>query len=568
MKAAKKLLVILMSICLIFGSFSITASAEEPKGSITIQNPSHSDATVALKTFNVYKVFNASTSSTSTSYSWYTDSNGNIPFYDYFFGADGVIEEKLNGNVQEAVDYIAKVQADHGNIGLSQLAEDLYRYIGKKNASTTVIDTVIPPVTVDDGKTSVTIPDLSYGYYLVYDATDLTGNTSAVRSAVMLTTVNKDAVVTLKANRPEIEKTVLENDGNTYGKGTSSTIGETVSFKITTLVPSHTLYTTYHYSIEDTMHDGLELVPGSIKVKWKGTLVNEDAHYDLDVPTSGSVDFTVDFTDYMDLFEIGDELTIEYDAIVTTNIKAQTANPNTATLIYSNDPTDDDSIGRVSDSANVFSYQFVFTKFAQDANKVFMNVRLIGAEFQLYQKGDDDAYHLVKFTETPASVEEDGKTLNFTKYVVDPEGTVDTLKVHEEGAETINLSTNNYGGHRGDVTIFGLAEGEYKLVETKAPDGYVLPDKPFYVTITDEIGVLGSVGTLQVNGTHDGSGSIVNLSGKAESILTVWADITNQPGSVLPETGGIGTTIFFVIGAVLMIGALAFFTSRKRGSAA
>ncbi len=568
MKAIKKLLVILMSICLIFGSFSITASAAEPTGSITIQNPSHSDATVALKTFNVYKVFNASTSATSTSYSWYTDGNGNIPFYDYFFGADGVLGEKQNGNVQEAVDHIAQVQDEKGNIGLSQLAEEFHEYIEKKNQSSTVIETVIPPVVVDEGKNSVTIPNLSYGYYLVYDATDLTGNTSAVRSAVMLTTVNKDAVVTLKANRPEITKSVLENDGNTYGNGTSATIGDTVSFKITTLVPSHTLYTTYHYSVEDTMHDGLELKADSIKVKWKGATVNEGEHYDLDVPTSGSVDFKVDFTNYMHLFEIGDELTIEYDAVVTTGIKAQKANANTATLIYSNDPTDDLSTGRVSDDANVYSYQFVFTKFAQDANKVFMNVRLIGAEFQLYQKGDDGEYHLVKFTEAPASVEEDEKTLNFTKYVVDPAGTVETLKVHEEGAETINLSTNNYGGHRGDITIFGLAEGEYKLVETKAPDGYVLPDKPFYVTITDEIGVLGSVGTLQVNGTHDGSGSIVNLSGKAESILTVWAEITNQPGSALPETGGIGTTIFFVIGAVLMIGALAFFTSRKRGSAA
>ncbi|MBE6779079.1 MAG: LPXTG cell wall anchor domain-containing protein [Ruminococcaceae bacterium] len=109
---------------------------------------------------------------------------------------------------------------------------------------------------------------------------------------------------------------------------------------------------------------------------------------------------------------------------------------------------------------------------------------------------------------------------------------------------------------------------KYKLVETKAPDGYVLPDEPFIIEIVDEIGALGSVGTLNVTGSHTGSGSIVNTNGIAESILTVWAEITNKPGAALPETGGMGTTLFTVLGIVMMVGAAAFFTSRKRSSVA
>ncbi|MBQ9861281.1 MAG: LPXTG cell wall anchor domain-containing protein, partial [Clostridia bacterium] len=213
--------------------------------------------------------------------------------------------------------------------------------------------------------------------------------------------------------------------------------------------------------------------------------------------------------------------------------------------------------------------QFVFSKFAEDTSGVFKNVRFIGAEFQLY-KIEDGTRTLVNFTTADAT--NDGAV--FIKYIVAEQAvdgvTVDTLKVHEAGDETITLDHLNFGGHRGDVVIFGLSEGKYELVETKAPDGYILPKTAFSVEIIDAIGELGSVGTLSVTSSHDtnDAGSIVNTNGMGELILTVWADITNAPGSALPETGGMGTTLFTVLGIVLMAGAIAFFTSRKRSSVA
>ncbi len=574
MKAIKKILATLICLCLICGCVSMAAfAAEAPTGSITIQNPSHSDATVAGKTFNVYKVFNATTSGSSTSYSWYKDLNGNIPFYDFFYGTNGVLGTKTNGNVQDAVNYVTNIQKNQGNLALSQLAEALHIYIQEANKTTVTIPTIIDPVVVGGGQTSVKIDNLKYGYYLIYDDSDLTGSTSAVRSAVMLTTVNQDAVVTLKANRPEIDKTVLENDGITYGKGTSVMIGNDVTFKIETLVPSHTLYTKYSYYINDTLPAGITLKADTIKVYLNDstTPLVDGTDYVLTVPGDDGAHFKVDFTKKMtgdDQYEIGDKLSIVYDTHITDGIKAQAANTNTATLTYSNDPTKDDSVGSASSTANVYSYQFVFTKFAEDSNGVFKNVRLIGAEFQLY-KVEGDKKTLVNFTPVPAT---NASGADFTKYVV-AEAAVDgtttnTLKVHETGDETITLDHLNYGGHRGDVLIFGLSEGKYELVETKAPDGYILPDAPFVIEIVDAIGELGSVGTLSVTSSHTGVGSIVNTNGMGEQILTVWADITNAPGSTLPETGGIGTTIFTVLGIVMMAGAIAFFTSRKRSSMA
>lgn len=569
MKAIKKILAILVVLCVVFSCGALAAIAAEPTGSITIQNPGNSNATVAGKTFKVYKIFDATTSGNNTSYSWYKD-GGNIPFYDFFYGANGIVGQNVeNGNVQGAVEYLAEKNSGGNNFELSQVAEKLHDYIVEKNIA------YVEKITASDTATSVTVSDLSYGYYLVYDDTDLSGDgTSAVRSAVMLSNVNKDAVITLKANRPQILKQIKKHNEE-YGKGTSVSIGDTVTFKITTVVPSHTLYTDYTYYVEDVMHDGLVLDVDSIKV-YQNDIELEG---DFTLTTTGlseGVDFKVDFTALMnddDKYEIGDELVIIYDAKVTNAIQAQKANQNTAKLTYSNDPTAPTSTGSVSDVANVYSYQFVFTKFAEDTHGVLTNVRLAGAEFKLFRVVEGQEDQLITFTtieKNHESTEEGGQATTYTQYVVAEgnTGSIDTLTTHNEGKATISLGHLNMGGHLGDVSIFGLAEGTYKLVETKAPDGYVIADKPFEIKIEDQIGELGSVGTLTVTGQYDGEiGNIVNTNGIAESILTVWAEITNRPGSALPETGGIGTTLFTVLGVILMAGAVAFFISRKRNSA-
>ena len=569
MKAIKKILAILVVLCVVFSCGALAAIAAEPTGSITIQNPGNSNATVAGKTFKVYKIFDATTSGNNTSYSWYKE-GGNIPFYDFFYGANGIVGQNVeNGNVQGAVEYLAEKNSGGNNFELSQVAEKLHDYIVEKNIA------YVEKITASDTATSVTVSDLSYGYYLVYDDTDLSGDgTSAVRSAVMLSNVNKDAVITLKANRPQILKQIKKHNEE-YGKGTSVSIGDTVTFKITTVVPSHTLYTDYTYYVEDVMHDGLVLDVDSIKV-YQNDIELEG---DFTLTTTGlseGVDFKVDFTALMnddDKYEIGDELTIIYDAKVTNAIQAQKANQNTAKLTYSNDPTAPTSTGSVSDVANVYSYQFVFTKFAEDTHGVLTNVRLAGAEFKLFRVVEGQEDQLITFTtieKNHESTEEGGQATTYTQYVVAEgnTGSIDTLTTHNEGKATISLGHLNMGGHLGDVSIFGLAEGTYKLVETKAPDGYVIADKPFEIKIEDQIGELGSVGTLTVTGQYDGEiGDIVNTNGIAESILTVWAEITNRPGSALPETGGIGTTLFTVLGVILMAGAVAFFISRKRNSA-
>jgi len=546
MRKVKQILTVLMCALLLISTMSVTAFAAG-SCSITIQDPDDSEATVAGKTFKVYKVFDATTNGANTSYSWNGDD------YQEFFSDKGMT------TLQDAVEYIHE-QNDAEN--MDDFAKEMKKYIDDKN-----IDPTVPAVTAPPEATSVVIPDLDYGYYLVYDATAFGADTSAVRSAVMLTTVNKNVTITLKANRPHIDKWVIGND-NVAAKGTSSSIGDVMTFKLVTKVPDHSLYDKYTYKIKDVLPTGMELVAGTLKVEnTSGITTAYDVEYNKAIdPTEKALtqvpddqnewDFVIKLTNIKDLAE-GTEITVTYDAKLTTD--AARHNINTAMLVYSNDPSDtDNSIGASFSTASVYSYRMVLTKFASDTAGNFINKRLAGAEFQLFEDGSSDP---IKFTTVSAT--EGHHT--YTQYVVDPEGTVTTLSVHNEGEETPVIDHLNYGGHRGDITIFGLAEGTYKLVETKSPNGYVKPETPFYITIEDQIGQLGSVGVLSVTGNHTGStGTIVNTNGMAEEILTVWAEITNQPGSALPETGGMGTVVFTIIGLVLMAGAASYVFLRKK----
>lgn len=564
MKAIKKTMAIIMCLCMIIGCFSLTAFAADATCSITIKNPTNSEATVVGKTFNIYKVFDAKTIGSVTSYSWALDDDGNAIFYDFFFNkTNGVIKDK-EATVVNAVDYISTFDDNDGiNFRLAQLAEALYTYVAAKDN--------IDPITVSTDNTSATqvkAEGLACGYYLVYDATDLSGDTSAVRSAVMLSNATSDVTITLKANRPQIEKYVLENDNVTYGKATSANIGDVVTFKIDLVVPSHNHYQNYEYYVEDTMPESMTFVADSIKVYKNGTEVAENTYYDIEASTNGA-DFKVNFTDYIEdatKYPIGTKISIEYQAEITNKIIPGAANNNTATLYYSNDPAKN-TVGSTSSTASI--YTFVLTKYSEDAHGNFSTAtRLANAKFQIYEIKDNvRSDEPIKFTKKTANA---GTADAYDVYVVDPNGTVDTVVSWDGKAPAENetiTNANHFGGLLGDVTIFGLGEGEYEIVETEAPAGYYAADAAIEFNIVDTTDDTGAVSNLTVTGSYAGKvGSIGNANGSKANLLT-WIDFADQPGEALPETGGMGTTIFTVLGIILMAGAAAFFTSRKRSSA-
>lgn len=259
------------------------------------------------------------------------------------------------------------------------------------------------------------------------------------------------------------------------------------------------------YVVHDTMGAGLTLNADSIAV----TDLVKDTDYT--VKTTGLTDgctFEVVFTEtYLDSITAPTQIVITYSAVINSDAVTQVID-NKAHLDYGdNNHTPESKV----DPGDGKKATYVFDLVKTMENKTI----LPGAEFQLTRVvgGENET---VKFS------------VNGNVYTVDPNGTVETITA-------------------GNVKIQGLGAVEYTLTETKAPEGYNELEAPVTVDLTDKADKLA---TVENNAWVSGGVHVVNYT-----------------GTELPSTGGIGTTIFTVTGALLMIGAAVLFLTKKRSEA-
>ena len=342
------------------------------------------------------------------------------------------------------------------------------------------------------------------GYYFV---------TSTNGALCNLTTTNPEVTIYDKNNVPfEKKKTVEKNDFK---------VGDTVTFNITGKVPDHTGFKTYTYLITDTMSKGLTFDENSVQVK-VGDDVLTAGNTTYTLATGGAADnYTFKVTIYVKNYAVGLPIEVAYTATINENAVAKIST-NKAELIYSNDPTDESQTGKIpSEEVKVYSSKIAIEKVEKLADGATATPKkLDGAEFVLYKEektaGAKEATKLYyKWNDTAKKVE----------WVPNK----DQATVKETGKD----------GNPGAASFDGLANGTYYLVETKAPAGYNQLTGPVEVP---------------VNG------------GTTETALTVTERVENQAGAVLPSTGGMGTTIFYVLGAVLVVGAGVLLVTKKRMS--
>lgn len=290
----------------------------------------------------------------------------------------------------------------------------------------------------------------------------------------------------------------------THDKLTAS-IGETITYTLTINVGAKADTT---YIVHDTMETGLTLNKDSFVIKFNGAEV-DDANYVIDTePTDGHT-FDITFVEaYTAAFASGDVITITYTAVLNENAEiADETNDNTANLQYGNSYTVDTTV-----QTKTFEFDLIKT---DSSNNI-----IEGAEFKLYK----DA----KLTQAISFV----KTGNTYRVATADETGVDTI---------IEVGT---------ASIVGLGNGTYYLVETAAPAGYNLLTAPVEVVINN---ANNNTTSILENGVY------TNNSGGIK--------VENKTGSVLPSTGGIGTTVFYVVGGVLMVAAVVLLVVKKRMSA-
>ena len=227
--------------------------------------------------------------------------------------------------------------------------------------------------------------------------------------------------------------------------------------------------------------------------------------------------FTVSIPVLNNKYTIGAEIKVTYTAVVNENAVAKIEN-NAATLTYSNDPVNTSKTATTpEDNETVYSAKVVINKYVKGSN----TEKLAGAEFVLYKE-----------------VKTDGSDTT-TKYYYKWNETDKKVEWTTDKAQATVKTTND----KGAASFDGLKDGTYYLEEIKAPAGYNLLKDPVQVT---------------VNGAN---ATTANLSS-----LTVTGNVENSSGAELPETGGMGTTIFYVLGSVLILAAVVLLVTRKRMS--
>lgn len=432
------------------------------------------------------------------------------------------------------------------------------------------------------------------GYYFVQDVTqEATVPPTVLAYSGFILKVAGNATVQPKTEVPKLEKKVYENgyekaeDTTKYGKGFNDVadynVGDDVSFKLIGTMPTNIVeYTSYKYQFNDLFgvdndsNSVFTLNADSIKVsfingeqvtaydmtnnpdKFSKTADNAeesalaatatDKIGVLNAPATPG--FSVMFTD-IKTFAAGNSITLDKDTKVVVEYTAKInkyaeiglpGNENSAFLNFSNNPSmgADGTVDHTPlDKVVVFTYELDGNK-VDGANK---DTKLSGATFKLYKATEDPQKNAYAVQNAETGV------WTWVEAAVNSKDTGTTLTSTGEGK----------------FVIKGIDDGTYYLREIDPPAGYNLPDHDFEIVLTATIVPTQAWNAKPSTALTDLTVKIDNEHGVGDPETGIGSvTIANNKGSTLPETGGMGTTLFTVIGIALMAGAGVLLVTKKR----
>lgn len=329
-------------------------------------------------------------------------------------------------------------------------------------------------------------------------------NTSLGALCSLNNVTGNNALVSEKNSVPSVEKKV--KNGSVYDDSNSAKIGDTVDYQTTITITGNVKNVVLH----DKMEKGLTFDNNSVKVR----VDNGDvavSNYTLTTSNlSDGCTFEIEFKDdYIANLPAGTQIIVTYSASLNENAVIGTnGNKNDTWLKYGNG-------GSVTDETKTYSYSFDLVK-TDNSNKL-----LAGAQFELYtNKNCTDKVALVEDgNDYRVASATEKATTNFTSAVI------------------VSNDTSK-------ITVNGLkGETSYWLKEIKAPEGYNELEEPYkFIMGADNM-------SATLNGTQWGDGGV---------------HVINNAGTVLPSTGGMGTTVFYVVGGGLMAVAVVLLVTKKR----
>ncbi len=461
-----------------------------------------------------------------------------------------IFKGDLSEGVLSNIAWGAGVSAD----GQSELGDAATKAASLTNDNASAFAAEVAPYLTTASKTSVrsgdtyVINDLEAGYYLIKDASDsLDNDHDSYTSYILEVTANK-TIAPKSDNTTLIKKVDDKNDSTTtedaivWQDSADYDIGDVVPFKLeATLADNVTDYKgNYKVVFHDYMCDGLTFDASSVKVfvgDENTTAVDASKYTVVTTGLADGCDFEVVINDVEAMGATDNSIiTVTYNATLNTNAKLGAAgNDNIAYLTYSNNPNqgaDADGDGIVDetegkeneenvdygktpeDKVIVFTYKVVVNKVKYKSGSSTETEALNGAEFKLEKKVNGSWVDL---------------------------------------SSKLTVSGNVF-------TFTGIDDGEYKITETKTPAGFNNIE-PIEFTVSAEHVIEAADPTLT---KLEATGLAADTITGDISTGTITTDILNLAGATLPSTGGIGTTIFYVVGGLLMVAAVVVLVAKKR----
>lgn len=356
-----------------------------------------------------------------------------------------------------------------------------------------------------DSEKSIAANNLPLGYYLV---------DSSAGALCNVNTTRRNVEINEKNGTPTVEKKVKEDSKDTFESSNTADIGQTLEFKTTITAQAGA----QNYVLHDKMDAGLTFT-GTVSVSLKKNdtkpeqILENNKDYVLKTSDLGEIcTFHIEFTkDLCDSLSAGDQIIVSYSAILNENaVVGNAGNKNDTWLKYGN------GTDTAHSSTTTKTYEIPVFKYTGN------NKPLAGAKFTLSKNSNgSDPIELIK-------VNDETKDL--------------TYRVAKTGEKPV--ATEITTPSKGEFVIQGLDADTYYLTEIEAPKGYNKLAAPIEVVIDGE-------GNVKLN--------------KTEVVATV--KVENKTGTLLPSTGGMGTTIIYMAGAILVIASGIVLVSKKKSKA-